>query len=71
MVYKSINELAPDHLSHIFTKKSACSKENLRKTATDLQIPLSENVQWSTNFLISWCSSMEPFRIGSQADVLC
>ena len=40
MVYQSINELAPDYLSQIFTKKSACSRENLRNTATDLQIPL-------------------------------
>ena len=40
MVYKSINELAPDYLSQIFAKKSACSRKNLRNTATDLQIPL-------------------------------
>ena len=40
MVYKSINELAPDYLSQIFTKKLACSRENLRNTATDLRIPL-------------------------------
>ena len=39
MVYKSINELAPDYLSQNFKKKSACSRENLRNTATDLQIP--------------------------------
>ena len=40
MVYKSINELAPDYLLQIFTKQSACSRENLKNTATDLQIPL-------------------------------
>ena len=40
MVYKSINDLAPDYLSEIFTKNSACSKKNLRNTATDLRVPL-------------------------------
>ena len=40
MVYKSINDLAPDYLSEIFTKNSACSRKNLRNTATDLQVPL-------------------------------
>ena len=40
MVYKSINDLAPDYLSEIFTKNSACSKKNLRNMAIDLQIPL-------------------------------
>ena len=39
MVYKSINDLAPDYLSEMFTKNSACRK-NLRNTATDLQVPL-------------------------------
>ena len=40
MVYKSINDLAPDHLSEMFTKNSAYSRKNLRNTATDLQVPL-------------------------------
>ena len=40
MVYKSINDLAPDYLSEMFTKNSAYSRKNLRNTATDLQVPL-------------------------------
>ena len=40
MVCKSINDLAPEYLSEIFTKNSACSRKNLRNTATDLQVPL-------------------------------
>ena len=40
MVYKSINDLAPDYLSEMFTKNSACSRKNLRNTATDRQVPL-------------------------------
>ena len=42
MVYKTINDLAPDYLSQSFTKNSACSRKNLRTTATDLQIPLAK-----------------------------
>ena len=40
MVYKSINDLAPNYLSEIFTKNSACSRKNLRNMATDLQVAL-------------------------------
>ena len=40
MVYKSINDLAPDCLSKMFTKSSACSRQNLKSNATDLQVPL-------------------------------
>ena len=50
MVYKSINELAPDYLSEIFTKKSACSREHLRNTATDLQIPLVKTCSGQRTF---------------------
>ena len=39
IVYKSINDLAADYLSEIFTKNSACSRKNLRNTTTDLQVP--------------------------------
>ena len=45
-----INELAPDYLSQIFTKKSACSRENLRNTATDLQIPLVQTCSGQRTF---------------------
>ena len=39
MVYKSINDLAPDYLSEMFIKNLTCSRKNLRNTATDLQVP--------------------------------
>ena len=39
MVYKSINDLAPNSLSETFTKNSASSRKNLRNTATDPQVP--------------------------------
>ena len=50
MVYKSINELTPDYLSQIFTKKSAFSRENLGNTATDLQLPLVKTCSGQPTF---------------------
>ena len=41
-VRDSLNDLAPDYLSEIFTKNSAYSRKNLRNTATDLQAPLTK-----------------------------
>ena len=51
MVYKSINDLAPDYLSEIITKNSACSRKNLRNTATDLQVPLMKTCNGHQAFL--------------------
>ena len=39
MVYKSINGLAPQYMSDLFTRNSACSSRNLRNTKTDLRLP--------------------------------
>ena len=39
MVFKSLNELAPQYLCNIFTKNSQCSSRNLRNTETDLRLP--------------------------------
>ena len=39
MVFKSLNELAPQYLCNLFTKNSACSSHNLRNTETDLRLP--------------------------------
>ena len=55
MVYKSINDLAPDYLSEIFTKNSACSRKNLRNTATDLQVPLMKTCNGQRAF--SYCGA--------------
>ena len=62
MVYKSINDLAPDYLSEIFTKNSACRRKNLRNTATDLQVPLMKTCNGQRA-----CSeniALYPFRVG-------
>ena len=39
MVYKSINGLAPQYMSDLFTRNSACSSRNLRNTKTDWRLP--------------------------------
>ena len=39
MVFKALNDLAPQYLCNLFTKNSACSSRNLRNTETDLRLP--------------------------------
>ena len=51
MVYKSINDLAPDYLSKMVTKNLTYSMKNLRNTATDLQFPLMKTCNGQRAFL--------------------
>ena len=39
MVFKSLNDLAPQYLCNLFTKNSACSSRSLWDTETDLRLP--------------------------------
>ena len=39
MVFKSLNDLAPQYLCNLFAKNSACSSRSLRNTETDLRLP--------------------------------
>ena len=39
MVFKSLNELAPQYLCGLFTKNSQCSTRTLRNTGTDVRLP--------------------------------
>ena len=39
MVFKSLNDLAPQYLCNLFTRNSACASRNLRNTETDLRLP--------------------------------
>ena len=39
MVFKSLNDLAPQYLCNLFTKNSECSSRSLRNTVTDLRLP--------------------------------
>ena len=51
MVYKSINDLASDYLSDILTKNLACSRKNLKNTATDIKVPLMKTCNVQRAFL--------------------
>ena len=52
MVYKSINDIAPDYLSKMFAKNLKYSMKTLRNTTTDLQVPLIKtcNVQQAFSY---------------------
>ena len=39
MVFKPLNDLAPQYLCNLFTKNSACPSRILRSTETDLRLP--------------------------------
>ena len=43
MVFKSLNDLAPQYLCNLFTKNSVCSSHNLRNTETDLRLPMKKS----------------------------
>ena len=84
MVYKSINDLAPDYLSEIFTKNSACSRKNLRNTATDLQVPQMKTCNSQRAFSyhsagvwnhldleVKQASSFKAFKDAAKNDLFC
>ena len=43
MVFKSLNELAPQYLCDLFTRKSLYSSYSLRNTGTDLRLPMKRS----------------------------
>ena len=43
MVFKSLNELAPQYLCDLFTRNSHCSSYSLRNTGTDLRLPMKRS----------------------------
>ena len=43
MVFKSLNELAPQYLCDLFTQNSSCSSYSLRDTVTDLRLPMKRS----------------------------
>ena len=50
MVYKSLNNLAPQYLRDIFEKNSLISSFNLRNTNTDLRIPMKHTAMGQKAF---------------------
>ena len=51
MVFKSLNELAPQYLSSLFKINSQCSTRCLRNTETDLRVPKKNNCKRAEMFL--------------------
>ena len=43
MVFKSMNELAPQYLCDLFTRKSACLSYRLSNTRTNLRLPMKRS----------------------------
>ena len=43
MVFKSLNELAPQYLCDLFTRNSSCSSYSLRDTGTNLRLPMKRS----------------------------
>ena len=43
MVFKSLNELAPQYMCDLFTRNSSCSSYSLRDTRTDLRLPMNRS----------------------------
>ena len=43
MVFKYLNELAPQYLCELFTRNSSCSSYSLRNTGTDHKLPLKRS----------------------------
>ena len=43
MVFKSLNELAPQYLCDLFTRNSLCLSYSLRNTGTDLRLPMKKS----------------------------
>ena len=43
MVFKSLNELAPQYLCDLFIRNSHCSSYSLRNTGTDLRLPMKRS----------------------------
>ena len=39
MVFKLLNDLAPQYLCNLFTKTSACFSRNLQNTESELRLP--------------------------------
>ena len=50
MVYKPINDLAPQYLRNLFIRSSSCSSDALRNTTTDLKIPKKTRTNGQISF---------------------
>ena len=73
MVYKSINGLAAQYMSNLFTRTSACSSRSLQNTKTDLRIPkkTSANGQKCFSYRGAKLRSSLPAKTNQTPQLLC
>ena len=50
IVFKSLNNQAPQYICKLFQRKSECSSRDLRNAATDLRLPMSTSMNRQTRF---------------------
>ena len=44
LVFKSLNNQAPQYICNLFQRNSDCSSQDLRNTATDLRLPMNTSL---------------------------
>ena len=50
LVFKSLNNQAPQFICKLFQRNSECSSRDLRNTATDLRLPMSTSLNGQKRF---------------------
>ena len=55
IIFKSVNNLAPQYLLDLFTRNSHSSSHNLRNTDSDVQIPKKKSIKWTKMLLVQGC----------------
>ena len=50
LVFKSLNNQAPQYICKLFQRNSECSSQDLRNTATDLRLPMSTSLNGQKRF---------------------
>ena len=50
LVFKSLNNQAPQNICNLFQRNSDCSSRDLRNTATDLRLPMNTSLNGKKSF---------------------
>ena len=50
LVFKSLNNQAPQNICNLFQRNSDCSSRDLRNTATDLRLPMNTSLNGKQSF---------------------
>ena len=59
VVFKSLNELAPQHLCDFYKKNSQCTSYSLRNISTDLRLPKKRRLIRSEMFFVQRCEDLK------------